>query len=185
MLVFSLKQVKRQPGLHFVNVGVVNKARIKFSSSRGVIWKRYSKNMQQTYSRTPMAKCHFNKVDLQLYWNHALVWVFSCKIAAYFLNIQAWTNFQVWTNCGPEGDGARLGAQNLWDVSDFTGVPFCLVKNKKTELQIYSWIGKKNEKFTVNSKYFYEHRRNCNILVSIHLMASKLLYLLKDWEIFN
>ena len=34
----------------------------------------------------------------------------------------------------------------------------------------------------VNSKYYRKHQRNCNILVSIHLMASKLLYLLMDWK---
>ena len=31
-----------------------------------------------------MSKCDFNKVALQLYWNHTLTWVFSCKFAAYF-----------------------------------------------------------------------------------------------------
>ena len=34
----------------------------------------------------------------------------------------------------------------------------------------------------VNSKYYRKHQRNCNILLSIHLMASKLLYLLMDWK---
>ena len=31
-----------------------------------------------------MPKYNFIKVALQLYWNHTLVWVFSCKFAAYF-----------------------------------------------------------------------------------------------------
>ena len=44
------------------------------------------KNMQQIYRRTPMPKCDFNKVTLQLYWNRTLAWVFSCKYAAYFQN---------------------------------------------------------------------------------------------------
>ena len=35
--------------------------------SRGVFKKRYSKNMQQIYRRTPMLKCDFNKVAKQLY----------------------------------------------------------------------------------------------------------------------
>ena len=34
---------------------------------RGVLKKRCSENMQQTYTRTPMPKCDFNKVALQLY----------------------------------------------------------------------------------------------------------------------
>ena len=53
---------------------------------RGVLWKRCSENMQQIYKRTPMPKCDFNKVALQLYWNHTSAWVFSCKFAAYFQN---------------------------------------------------------------------------------------------------
>ena len=51
---------------------------------RGVLSKRYSENMQQTYRRTPMPKCDFNKAALQLYLNHTSTWVFSCKFAAYF-----------------------------------------------------------------------------------------------------
>ena len=35
--------------------------------SRGVLKKRCSKNMRQIYRRTPMPKCDFNKVALQLY----------------------------------------------------------------------------------------------------------------------
>ena len=54
---------------------------------RGVPRKRCYENMQQTYRRTPMPNCDFNRVALQLYWNHTSVWVFSCKFAAYFQNI--------------------------------------------------------------------------------------------------
>ena len=35
--------------------------------TRRVLKKRYSENMQQIYRRTPMPKCDFNKVALQLY----------------------------------------------------------------------------------------------------------------------
>ena len=45
-----------------------------------------SENMQQIYRKAPMLKCDFNKVALQIYQNHASVWVFSCKFAAYFQN---------------------------------------------------------------------------------------------------
>ena len=34
---------------------------------RGVLEKRSSENMQQIYAITPMPKCDFNKVALQLY----------------------------------------------------------------------------------------------------------------------
>ena len=35
--------------------------------TRGVLRKSSSENMQQIYSKTPMPKCDFNKVALQLY----------------------------------------------------------------------------------------------------------------------
>ena len=54
--------------------------------SRGVLRKRCSENMQQIYRRIAMSKCDFNKVALQLYWNHTSAWVFSCKFAAHFQN---------------------------------------------------------------------------------------------------
>ena len=54
--------------------------------SRGILMKRYSENIQQNYRSTLMPKCDFNKAVLQLYWNHTLAWVFSCKFAAYFQN---------------------------------------------------------------------------------------------------
>ena len=34
--------------------------------------KTCSENMQQIDRRTPMLKCHFNKIALQLYWNRTL-----------------------------------------------------------------------------------------------------------------
>ena len=54
--------------------------------SRGILRKRCSENMRQIYRRTPMPKCNFNKVALQLYLNPTLAWVLSCKFAAYFQN---------------------------------------------------------------------------------------------------
>ena len=60
---------------------------IQKQSSRGVLRKRYSENMQQIYRRAPMPSCDFNKVVSQLYWNHTSAWVSYCKFAAYFQNI--------------------------------------------------------------------------------------------------
>ena len=51
-----------------------------------ILIKRCSENMQQIYRRTPMPKCDFNKVALQLYWNRTSPWLFSCKFAAFFQN---------------------------------------------------------------------------------------------------
>ena len=53
---------------------------------RGVPRKSCSESMQQIYRRTPVPKCDFNKVAKQLYSNHTLAWMFSCKFAAYFQN---------------------------------------------------------------------------------------------------
>ena len=40
---------------------------IQKQQPRGVLRKRCSENTQQTCRRTPISKCDFNKVDLQLY----------------------------------------------------------------------------------------------------------------------
>ena len=55
-------------------------------TSRGVLRKRCSENIQQIYRRTAMPMCDFNKIALQLYWNHTSAWVFFCKFTAYFQN---------------------------------------------------------------------------------------------------
>ena len=59
---------------------------LKKQPPRGVSRKRRSKNMQQIYRRTPMLNCDFNEVALQLYWNHASIWVLSYIFDAYFWN---------------------------------------------------------------------------------------------------
>ena len=65
------------------------------AASRGIHRKRCSENVQQIYRRTPMPKCDFNKIALQLYWNHASAWVLSCKFVAYFQN--TFSQEHVWT----------------------------------------------------------------------------------------
>ena len=59
---------------------------IQKQSPRGVLSKRCSENMRQIYRRTLMPKCDFNKFAKQLYWNHTLALVFTCRFAAYFPN---------------------------------------------------------------------------------------------------
>ena len=44
--------------------------------SSGVLKKSCSENMHQIYRGTPMSKCWFNKVAMQLFWNHTSTWVF-------------------------------------------------------------------------------------------------------------
>ena len=74
-------QLSMQFGIHNLSVKTIQK-----QPPRGVSRKRRSENMQQIYMRTPMPKCDYNKVALQLYCNRTLAWVFSCKFAAYFQN---------------------------------------------------------------------------------------------------
>ena len=68
---------------------------IQKQSPTGVSRRRCSENMQQIYRRTPMSKCDFSKVALQLYWNHISVWVFSCHFAGYFQNTFSEEHFWV------------------------------------------------------------------------------------------
>ena len=42
--------------------------------------------MQQIYRRTLMQKCDFNKIAIQLYWNHTSAWVTSCRFVADLQN---------------------------------------------------------------------------------------------------
>ena len=50
--------------------------------------------MQQNYKRTPMPKCEYSNVALQLYWNHPSEWVFSCKVYEYFQ--KTFSNEHLW-----------------------------------------------------------------------------------------
>ena len=62
-------------------------------SASVIFVRRCSSNVIQPISRelqsqwwTPMPKCNFNKVALQLYWNCTSAWLFSYKFPAYFKN---------------------------------------------------------------------------------------------------
>ena len=54
---------------------------IQKQPSRGFPKKTCSENMQQTYKRTPIRKCDFNKVAK----HRTSAWVLFCKFAAYFI----------------------------------------------------------------------------------------------------
>ena len=58
-----------------------NKLQVQKQPFRWVLIKGCSENMQGIYMRTTILKCDFNKVVLQLYWNHTSTWVFSCTVA--------------------------------------------------------------------------------------------------------
>ena len=46
--------------------------------------KRCCENMQQANMRTPISKCNFNKVAMQLYWNHTSAWCFLANVLHIF-----------------------------------------------------------------------------------------------------
>ena len=107
--VLFFPQEKRENLDMFVNVGCnywynSNERKLTYTERnynkqkqppRGVPRKRWSENIQQIYRRTPMPKCDFNNVALQLYWNHTSAWLFSCKSALYFQNIFSQEHFWV------------------------------------------------------------------------------------------
>ena len=72
--------------LHFLSSAKMVFLNFNFQKHPSIV-KRCSGNVQQIYRKTTMSKCDFNKVALQLYWNHTSSWVFSCKSAVYFQNI--------------------------------------------------------------------------------------------------
>ena len=82
------KIVVAEWGLYNFALRLVRRFTIQNSeaATQSALKKRCSENMQQIYRRKPAPKCDFNKVALQLYWNHTSTWVFSCKFAAYFRN---------------------------------------------------------------------------------------------------
>ena len=53
-----------------------------------------------------MPKFDFNKAASQLYLNHTLAWLFSCKLTAYFQNTESWE--QLW----------RAASENLGMVAE-------------------------------------------------------------------
>ena len=100
--------------------------------SRSVFGKRCSENVQHIYRRTPMLKCFFNKVALQIYWNHILAQVFFCKFIAYFQNI--FYSEHLWTAASGSGFLAVIclsGRKSIqWFVSySVLQIPVCKICN--------------------------------------------------------
>ena len=56
-----------------------------------MFWKYAPNSQENTHAKV----WYFNKVALQLYWNHTSALVFSCKFAAYFQNTFSLEHF--WT----------------------------------------------------------------------------------------
>ena len=65
--------------------GMLNK-NLQKQSPIGVRQYSCAASMHQIYRKMPMRKCDFNKVGVQLSWNHTSVWVLSCIFAAYLRN---------------------------------------------------------------------------------------------------
>ena len=74
--VFSNPEVHSEPSLKNLSF---------FRSNTSEVIKRCPENIQELYRKTPMPKCDFNKVALEIYWNRISAWVFSSKFAAPLL----------------------------------------------------------------------------------------------------
>ena len=81
--------------LYFACLNSIQSIAIFRSSRPDVFLGRCSENVKQIYWRTRMLKSDFNKVSLQIYWNHTLALAFSCKFAAYFQN--TFSKEHIWT----------------------------------------------------------------------------------------
>ena len=104
--------------------------------------KKCSENIQQIYKKTPMPKCNFNKVALQLCRNHTSVWVVSCKFAVYFQN--TFSQKHLWEH-------------RFWKRLD-TGVFLIILRN----LSEYSFIcgTPANKVIWLGKKQYTEHTKN-------------------------
>ena len=68
----------------------------------------------------------------------------------------------------------------------FFGCAHFSCKKEKNGSANFQWNRSNNEKFKVNSKYYREHQRTCNILITYtYLMTTILIYLLMDCEKLN
>ena len=80
---------------------------------------------------------------------------------------------------GMKRDRALGRALSLRPSRFFKRAHFAFLKRRK----ILDLQRSNNEKVTVNSKYYCEHKRTCNILmIFTYMMASKLIYLLMEYE---
>ena len=90
-------------------------------------------------------------------------------------------------NWESDADRARSGVQNLLRYAGFSGVYILPWQKEKSfrsgNFHSNTW---NIEKGKVNSKYYRERQRTCNILMIItYLMMSKLIFLLMDCETLN
>ena len=93
------------------------------------------------------------------------------KLKIFFLSI-----YQVGTNCEPDVDRVRLSEQTPMRSARFLG--------RALDMQIFSRIDRLMK--MVNSEYYHEHGRTCNVLIMVtYLTTSKLNYLLINCESFN
>ena len=85
--IFELKNLILYDSARMSNNSWMVWLNIQKQPSWGDLRKRCSEYLQKIYRRTPMPKCGFNKFALQLYWNRTFARVFSCRFAAYFIEI--------------------------------------------------------------------------------------------------
>ena len=118
--------------------------------------------MLEIYWRTPMSKCDFNKVALQLYWNHTSAWV-SVNLPHIFrtpfpkntsgrlpLADSTWL-FNSWMIF----DLVLLELEKLWEVISSSNLKLAKTSEKNCEIHKKNTSDKEN--FLVNLQ-----AQNCN-----------------------
>ena len=110
---------------------------------RGVLRKRCSENMQQIYRRTPMPKCDFNKVAIEL-------WIIvNCEsLRKYFKlrkNIHS-KYFQMYIHC-----------TFIWETT-FRCAPLFLVNHS-----IFLWCNFAGNLYDIKCLFIGKNGRKCNI----------------------
>ena len=141
------------------------------------------------------------QVSLFQYWQifYSIICIYFTRLNTREISLQNMRNswnvrhiaFQAWTNWAPNTDRALSVVHHLRGTPIFRARTFCLAKRKNPfDLQLISQIGKRitvlqwilNTIVNISVLFFIVQ---CNILLFIYLMMSKLIYLLMDWETFN
>ena len=120
----------------------------KQQPSRGVLRENCSNNMLQIYRRTPIPECDFNKVALQLYWNHTSAWVLSCKFTTYFqktfllehlwraVSLTLWNQFSPAAYLGPY----QTSIEDVFLLKQLTTFSFSITEEILNEKLYFLWI---------------------------------------------
>ena len=141
-----------------------------------------------TVFRTSWTNKHSNSWNIQTKKPFKVFFAINANLATssathFVITFKSTFLLQAWTFAL-----GMLGRTNFWGAQIFWACTICLEKKENSfNLQIFCQRdkqGKSYKKFYSN-KYCQAHQCTNNISVFSYLMMSKLIYLLKDWEIFH